>query len=551
MRQADALQLLKTGVNVFLTGAPGAGKSHTVREYMDYAREKGLQVALTASTGIAATHIGGMTLHSWSGLGIRKRMTRAECKELATNSQVRRRVVGAQVLVIDEISMLDADMVEAVDLICRVLRKDERSFGGLQVVFVGDFFQLPPVSRAGSEAPRFAFASPAWKEADCTVCYLSEQHRQEDEVFLAFLDALRSGTLQPEQLEVLEACHRSPSTAAVTKLYSHNTDVDRVNEAELRKITGKTFTFTMTTLGNAKLVEQLKKGCLSPETLSLKAGARVMFTRNSLAKGYVNGSLGVVEGFDPTDGWPVVVLANGKRVVAEPENWSLESDGAGQVMAVVRQVPLRLAWALTVHKSQGMSLDAAHVDLRGAFAYGQGYVALSRVRSLQGLTLEGLNARALQVDPRVLAVDESFRVSSAVAVKALRALSAAVLVERQRLFVAANGGGSSTSSAKKKKGPKWEATLLALQAGKTLAQTAHDRERTIGTILDHLQEMQQQGVLPADVLERVKAQEWELLAVVGPVLAAQETAALKPVYEHFAGRYSYDQLKIAQWLCRS
>lgn len=427
--------MLTMGENTFVTGAPGAGKSHLVRQYVHYAREKGLTVALTASTGIAATHIGGMTIHSWSGLGIRKHITRAQCKELASNATVRRRVCGANVLIIDEISMLDAATVDAVDLVCRVLRKEEAPFGGLQVVFVGDFFQLPPVSRAGEPLPQLAYRSAAWQEAGCTVCYLTEQHRQDDAAYVEVLSALRCNTLTGEHVALLHGRRKTSKATSITKLYSHNADVDRMNAVELAKIAGKSFTFTMTSFGNARLVEQLKKGCLSPEELVVKVGARVMFTRNNAAKGYVNGSIGEVLGVDPGEGWPVVRLEHGKEIVAEPEVWSYEGDGGGTALAMVRQVPLRLAWALTVHKSQGMSLDSAQMDLRGAFAYGQGYVALSRVRSLKGLFLEGLNDRALQVDPEVLATDAEFRHQSVQAVRRLKKLGAQEITARQQKFV--------------------------------------------------------------------------------------------------------------------
>jgi ATP-dependent DNA helicase PIF1 len=534
MTQKTALKILETGVNVFLTGEPGAGKSHTVREYVERARGRELTVALTASTGIAATHIGGMTIHAWSGLGIRKSITRAECQDLASNATVRRRVKGAQVLIIDEISMLDAGMLEALDLICRVLRDSNEPFGGVQLVLVGDFFQLPPVTRAGEAPARFAFEARAWQAANLTVCYLSEQHRQEDASFLELLGAIRRGLVTDGHLELLEKRRRVSKNEEITKLFSHNADVDRINTDHLRTLTGKERTYTMTTYGSAKIVEALKKGCLSPEVLKLKVGARVMLTRNSPAQGFVNGSLGVVKGFDPEATWPVVELLSGKTVTVEPEMWSAEGDGAS--LAAIRQVPLRLAWAITVHKSQGMSLDGAFIDLSGAFAYGQGYVALSRVRSLKGLFLGGLNTRALAVDPVVLEKDSEFRAASEAAAR-----EAVNLPDSVKL-------APRPASARKVKAPRWTETLALINEGQSIQVVALVRARTVGTILEHLEEARTLNLLTPAVVKGLKKEGASLVGAVGPVFKKQTVPGLKPVFEHFQGMYSYDELKIAEWL---
>ena len=192
MTQEEALSILKLGVNVFLTGVPGAGKTHTINRYIEWLRERGVEPAVTASTGIAATHVGGMTIHSWSGIGIKKRLNDWDVENIASKEKTARRIIDAKVLIIDEISMLDADTLESVDKVLRTLRhqvlQEEQPFGGLQVIFVGDFFQLPPVSRG--EAAHFSFESEAWKAANPVICYLSEQHRQEDGRFLDVLAAL-------------------------------------------------------------------------------------------------------------------------------------------------------------------------------------------------------------------------------------------------------------------------------------------------------------------------------------------------------------------------
>lgn len=422
MTQEEALSILKLGVNVFLTGEPGSGKTHAINRYIKWLRERGVEPAVTASTGIAATHVGGMTIHSWSGIGIKKRVTEWDIEHIASREKTARRIIEAKVLILDEVSMLDADTLESVDRVLRTLRQpvlsESKPFGGLQVVFVGDFFQLPPVSRG--ETARFAFVSEAWREANPVVCYLSEQHRQEDGVFLDLLNAVRRNAVEGRHHTLLRGRMQTERKAKATRLHTHNADADKVNDESLGKIEGKSHVFHMTTRGARTLVEALKQNCLSPETLTLKIGASVMFTHNNFEEGYVNGTLGEVVDF-AMNGAPIVKTRSGRRIEVGLSEWSIV-DGA-KILAQVKQVPLRLAWAITIHKSQGMSLDAAVIDLSNAFEFGQGYVALSRVRSLEGLFLEGFNERALLLHPEVARQDAVFRGKSAAAQKRITTIS--------------------------------------------------------------------------------------------------------------------------------
>lgn len=437
MTQREALDILKTGVSVFLTGEPGSGKTHIVNEYVRYLKQAKVQVAVTASTGIAATHIGGLTIHSWSGIGIKKALSKYDVDRIATTERVARRIRKTAVLVIDEVSMIDGSVLESVDAVCRAVKQVERPFGGIQVVLVGDFFQLPPVSQEWAGPAQFAFESPVWNRLRLIVCYLSEQHRQADKIFLEILSALRKGAITPQHCEYLDCRCLTSAPAAVsviTKLFSHNVDVNRMNDEELQKIAGPAKTFRMAEHGSKPLVDQLRRGCLSPEALTLKVGAAVMFTKNSLKGNFVNGTLGEVVEFEYSR-FPVVKIKSGRRIVVEPMDWTIE-DG-GRVLARISQIPLRLAWAITVHKSQGMSLDAAFVDLRQAFVEGQGYVALSRLRSLSGLFLAGYNQQALAVHPRVLARDENFRVESQAAAAEFGQVSNKELHAMHRNFIRA------------------------------------------------------------------------------------------------------------------
>ncbi len=454
MKQHEALSILQTGANVFLTGEPGSGKTHTVNAYVRWLREHAIEPAITASTGIAATHIGGMTIHSWSGIGVRRDLDAYELDRISQNKTVLGRVGNAHVLIIDEVSMLSANVLSMVDAVCREVRRNQEPFGGLQVILVGDFFQLPPVVRGDEPSGEgnmfiqkrgkssFAFTSPAWTALNPLVCYLSEQHRQEDAVFLEFLSAVRKGRVVESHKVLLRTRYSPTPKDGITQLYAHNANVNAINDVELGKIQGEVRTYAMTSRGAARLVESLKQSCLSPEVLSLKVGARVMFTKNDVeTHRYANGTLGTVTGFQDENGYPIVKTNDGRTILVEPDEWRRED--AGTVLAKIEQLPLRLAWAMTVHKSQGMSLDAAHMDLSQTFEYGQGYVALSRVRSLAGLSLAGLNARALEVHPEIRAKDIEFRTASDRARETFATIPIAELELLRRNFIRAFGGQPS------------------------------------------------------------------------------------------------------------
>lgn len=418
MTQAQALKVLQSGRNVFLTGEPGSGKTHTVNQYIEWLRQNSRkQVAITASTGIAATHINGMTIHSFAGFGIKRKLTDADIDRIFDNEFKARQIERCDVLIIDEISMLDADTLDMVDRILsfRPLLLNNGAFGGRQVILVGDFFQLPPVPD-GKQKVKFAYESKAWRSADPVVCYLTEQHRQEDLDFLDILTAMRSGVLTVKHTKLLEGRDDIPvEIVATTMLYTHNADVDSLNELELAKIEEEPHVYDMAADGHAVAISILKRQCLSPEHLELKVGALVMFTRNNWDTGYVNGTIGTVTEF-LTDGTPVVTTKAGKEIAVLRAEWKFVNS-RGETTASIKQLPLRLAWAMTVHKSQGMSLDQAHINLSKAFEFGQGYVALSRVRSLQGLTLEGFNKKALQMHPRIVEQDKLFRALSEITEK--------------------------------------------------------------------------------------------------------------------------------------
>lgn len=456
MTQEQALAILKSGQSVFLTGSPGSGKTHTVNAYVEYLRSHGIEPAVTASTGIAATHIHGMTIHSWSGIAIAQALSPQDYERLAHIKFLNKRLNKASVLIIDEVSMLAARTLDLVDGVCRKVRGIQRPFGGLQVVLVGDFFQLPPVSRAGEDKAQFAFASEAWMELDPAVCYLTEQHRQDDMELLDMLSAVRSGEYNEEHRKQLQGRvgRHDKVVGEMPRLYSHNADVDTLNTRELRKLQGGEKEFMMSSHGTEKYVMALKRSCLSPERLILKIGASVMCTKNNSEKGFINGTLATVTGFSKEGGRPIVKTLYGNEFEVEPMDWAIEEDG--RVRASITQIPLRLAWAMTIHKSQGMSMDAAVIDLSSAFEFGQGYVALSRVRRLSGLYLLGFNERALQVHPEVLERDEEFHQRSAAATASLETNGRTGREQVEHDFIMACGGKVKIKGGEVKTAATWE-----------------------------------------------------------------------------------------------
>jgi len=413
MKQKEALEILRAGYNVFLTGCAGTGKTHLLNEYIEFLKKRGVSVGITASTGIAATHIGGVTIHSFSGMGVLNQLTSSDLSRVLKKSYLAKNLKRTQVLIVDEISMLSLDQLDIADRIIRSFLKSNEPFGGMQVVLCGDFFQLPPIKKDHnlySQGTGFAYKSRAWRELDLRVCYLEKRYRHKEEDLLFVLDSIRENKVNEDVLNLLRGRYKANINEGeeITKLYTHNFNVDNINSRELRKLSGKSKVFYMNKRGPKGLTETLGKNLLAPEKLELKKDAVVMFVKNNLEKGYVNGTLGSVVRFEGDT--PIVKTKNGKYVKVEQEKWNIEEDG--EVKAQVRQLPLRLAWAVTVHKSQGTTLDAAEIDLSKAFEPGMGYVALSRIRSLKGLRLMGLNKTALKANEEVIKMDEAFKKAS-------------------------------------------------------------------------------------------------------------------------------------------
>jgi ATP-dependent exoDNAse (exonuclease V) alpha subunit len=560
MLQTQALTILKTGKNVFLTGEPGSGKTYVINQYISYLRSHGIEPAITASTGIAATHIGGMTIHSWSGIGIKNSLSSGELNFIATNDYVKKRVSSADILIIDEISMLPPDTLNMIDLICKEVKKNQKPFGGMQVVLVGDFFQLPPVAKSVTSdfsqenffdkpSIRFAYDSPIWQQAEFTSCYITEQYRQDDNDLISLLSKIRNNEFDEPALAHIE--NRKIDSISVPnnvpKLYSHNVDVDAVNYQMLDKIIGETQYYPMKTKGHEALVNVMKKGCLSPENLYLKIGASIMFTKNNQKDGFVNGTLGVVEGFDPQSNLPIIKIRSGRKIKADYADWAVEEDG--KIKGKLSQIPIRLAWAITVHKSQGISLDEAVIDLSRVFEFGQGYVAISRVKRLSGVYILGWNERAFQVDPEVLKKDIEFRDFSIDEENIINTFSDSKINKLQEDFITSCGGEINVLNvipkSKKKKQSTHNETLKLYNDGFNVSLIAEIRKLSETTILCHIEDLvNTQKINKSDVARIIPEKILIDLPKIITKFKDLGTDRLSPIFEHFNGKYSFDELKI-------
>ena len=441
MNQELALAILLSGKSALLTGAAGTGKTYLLNKFIVQARAMGKKVSVTATTGLAATHLGGNTIHSWSGIGVADELPNNFVERM---SKTRKEVIGkTDVLIIDEISMLHDFRLDMVDEVCRAVRETDEPFGGIQVVLSGDFFQLPPINRGTSRDGGFVVTSRVWQELDPVILYLDRQYRQDDDQLLEILSALRSNDIRRHHAESLIArTEIDLPDEDITELHTVNVDVDRINSDRLSSLEGDNHRFEQTSTGSKVYVENLQRSVLAPSSLDLKLGALVMAVKNSPNRAYANGSIGLVVDFEPLTEYPIVQFRNGNEVTMVPDAWELR-DGERK-RASISQIPLRLAWAITVHKSQGMTLDAARIDLRKAFVEGMGYVALSRVRSLDTMYLYGINRMALQVSPDALAIDEMLRQKSDEAVRKYEPLLAEMNEQLEKRTKKSAKSGSSS-----------------------------------------------------------------------------------------------------------
>jgi ATP-dependent DNA helicase PIF1 len=404
----DVLQNIANGNNVFITGSAGTGKSYLLKLIKEIYNPYGF--ALTASTGISAVQIGGITIHSWAGIGKgdAPREQIIEHLDSFKGSKQRKQIRAVRILAIDEVSMISADTFELLDYVLRYVRRVDAPFGGIQLILLGDFLQLPPISQA-ENYNRFCFESVIWYDLKIKICELKQIYRQQDQRLVDLLNNLRFGMLTADDKLTLESRmdldHRFLAIKP-TILTTHNYLAEEANQMEISSIHGKSFSFEQQVSGVPARIVFLQKYCLAPVRLELKIGAQVMMIRNSYFKnGVTNGSIGIVRDFTGK-GLPIVEFDNNTILKVQPSEWEYAEFNPNtmqtEVKAMIRQLPLIHAWSITVHKSQGMTIDSILCDLGRLFEQGQSYVALSRVRSLSGLFMKSFDFNKVKAAPKAV-----------------------------------------------------------------------------------------------------------------------------------------------------
>ncbi|KAK9539000.1 hypothetical protein VZT92_004135 [Zoarces viviparus] len=405
--QAAVLTAVLSGKNVFFTGSAGTGKSFLLKRIMGSLPPK--STFATASTGVAACHIGGTTLHNFAGIGSGSAPLE-QCIELAQRPGVLQHWTSCRHLIIDEVSMVEAQFFDKLEAVARSVRRSTEPFGGIQLIVCGDFLQLPPVSK-GKEKASFCFQARSWRKVIRVNMELMEVRRQTDQSFISLLQAVRVGRVTEDVTAKLmdSAYHRIERDGVLaTRLCTHKADVELTNENKLQQLPGSVRVFEALDSDPA-LVKTIDAHSPVSRLIQLKVGAQVMLTKNlDVARGLVNGARGVVVAFESgKHGLPRVRFLCGATEVLKPAHWVFKSGGGIHLSR--QQLPLQLAWAISIHKSQGMTLDCVEISLARVFESGQAYVALSRARSLEGLRVMDFDPRVVRADPDVLVFYKKLR----------------------------------------------------------------------------------------------------------------------------------------------
>ena len=395
--QKKALSLILQGTSIFLTGGGGTGKSEFLKYFKKHYNTQ--RIAITSTTGTSAILIGGTTLHSYLGIGLGKGSMRSIAQKVRKKKYLRDRWINLKILVIDEISMLSAELFDKLEEVARIVRGNSKPFGGIQLVLSGDFCQLPCI---GSD--NFCFEAKSWNKCVSEVVYLADIIRQTDPKFQKVLSNLRLGIKDEETIDIINSRIgvelESKFGIIPTKLFSHNVDVDRINNNALQKLAEINGTDILEFERIIYLNTKRKiKHTQAPEKLSLTKGCQVMLLYNlDIANGLVNGSRGIV--IDFMNDKPIVKFINGEERVIDYHIWEVEDNNVK--LGTVEQIPLKLGYAFSIHKSQGATLDLVELDLQHIFTHGMGYVALSRVRSLDALSVKSINWSRFTTHPKAL-----------------------------------------------------------------------------------------------------------------------------------------------------
>lgn len=394
--QATALEYLHSGENIFLTGGAGSGKSYVVREFLGTLDAQ--QFPVLASTGAAAVLVGGRTFHSFFGLGIMEGGPDATFARASKDAKLFKRLRLVEGIIIDEVSMIPGTALMVAEALSQKARGSRLPWGGMRVIAVGDFLQLPPVTRSG---PRdWCFQNPVWEQTGFQNCTLTQNQRVHDSEFLAILNEIRVGKISSEVKDFLNShLQDHDQLASGTRLFPRRDQSEVFNYKKLQEIDHAEIELEAIYFGESKYVEILQKSAPVPSRLVIKPGCEVLFVQNDPQKKWVNGTRGrIVE----IAGEKIKVQKDKGRTVTVERSLFAYQDADGNVLASVLQFPLILAYATTIHKSQGSTLDEIWCDLGSLWEPGHAYVALSRLRSSEGLHLIRWEPGSIKLDPIVL-----------------------------------------------------------------------------------------------------------------------------------------------------
>ena len=415
-QQLKALINFKMNKNILVTGPAGTGKSYLINQILETGKILNKNVAITAMTGCAAWNIKGKTLHSWAGIGTGEKNTESLLKNIIKNKKIKENWQKTDTLIIDEVSMLTKNLFEKINDIAQRIRNNPRSFGGIQIILLGDFYQLPPIDN-GNDKVSFCFESSIWGNCINTIVHLTEIIRQTDPILQKCLNEIRIGDCSDETEQILKTCldkkySTEKDSIIPTKIYSIKSKIKDINERELKALETDIIKYDIKTKKEIKnkgkkiynesidyYSENIDKFANYEKELKLAIGAQVMLLVNlNVEEGLVNGSRGIITRFDGK--FPVVKFLDGNEQIISDYNWEFDEK---DFKIIKTQIPLQLAWAVTIHKIQGSTLNYAIVDVGNSiFEYGQSYVALSRVKTLEGLYLVSFTKKKIKAHPKVI-----------------------------------------------------------------------------------------------------------------------------------------------------
>lgn len=418
------IKLINDGRNIFITGGGGVGKSYLLNQLREI-----YDITVTSSTGISAVNIDGQTLHRWAHIGIGQIPWMFCANNILKHDLHKKDILDCKILAIDEISMISSGILEYINKVVQKVRGNKKPMGGIQTILIGDFFQLPPVNLGKTQElgltdkvvdvpVDYCFNSKLWKDLKLEAIMLTEVHRQDNKELANALNNIRSGNVSKEDIKLFEDRNGITPPETAIRIYSTNREVDRYNQIEYNKLTGKEYKYeardkfykgkkivnpwdkdSQLTDNQKKVMEEFDKNCKAQREIKLKVGARVMLLQNiNIGSGLCNGTCGYVKQLRENS----VLVEFDNNTVRWIESESFQLHSKGELLIEREQIPLMLAYSATIHKVQGMTLDKVAIDMKRIFDKGQCYVALSRVTSLDGLYLNNFDKSKIMVDPNII-----------------------------------------------------------------------------------------------------------------------------------------------------